>query len=194
MISEDNEGIRHGPAGDTAPAASGASPPYPAAPPHVPWRAAAAGRRLRQDTMTAPTEHAEHARRSSRRPHGLRDLRRLVRYGISGSTAAAVHLGVLTVLVEVAGLRPVVASAIGFLCGFVVSYLLQRRWVFATDLTHGFTLPRFVVVIGLGLLINTAVLWLGTEYLEHHYALVQLAAFVVVPLNNYVLNSLWTFR
>jgi putative flippase GtrA len=144
--------------------------------------------------MTAPADHAEPTHGSPRRPHGLRDLRRLVRYGISGGTAATVHLGVLTLLVELGGLRPVVASAVGFLCGFVVSYLLQRRWVFATDHRHGFTLPRFVVVIGLGLLINTAVLWLGTEYLEHHYALVQLAAFAVVPLNNYVLNSLWTFR
>lgn len=131
---------------------------------------------------------------AAKRPHGLRDLRRLVRYVIAGGTAAAVHLGVLTLLVELAAMRPVIASAVGFLCGFVVSYLLQRGWVFATDLRHGLTLPRFVVVIGLGLAINSAVLWIGTEYLEHHYALVQLAAFAIVPLNNYVLNSLWTFR
>lgn len=144
--------------------------------------------------MTASTDHAERTDPAPKRPHGLRDVRRLIRYAIAGCTAATTHFGVLTLLVEVGGLRPVVASAVGFMCGFVVSYLLQRRWVFATALRHGFTLPRFVVVIGLGLLINTTVLWIGTEYLEHHYALVQLAAFVVVPLNNYVLHSLWTFR
>ena len=144
--------------------------------------------------MTATTDEHGTAGRAARRPHGLRDLRRLVRYGISGGTAAAVHFGVLAALVEFTGRRPVIASAVGFLCGFVVSYTLQRRWVFATDRTHGFTFPRFALVIGLGLAINTVVLWVGTEYLEHHYALVQLAAFVLVPLNNYVLNSLWTFR
>ena len=130
----------------------------------------------------------------TKRPHGLRDLRRFFRYGLSGGTAAAVHFGVLTVLVELAELRPVFASAVGFMCGLVVSYTLQRRWVFVTDLAHRSTLPRFLVVIGMGLALNSAVLWLGTEYLDHHYALVQLAAFVVVPFNNYLLNSLWTFR
>ncbi|MFA9446133.1 GtrA family protein [Egicoccus sp. AB-alg6-2] len=130
----------------------------------------------------------------ARRPHGLRDLRRLVRYGISGGTAALTHFTVLTALVELTGLRPVLASAIGFLCGLVVSYTLQRRWVFATGLKHAFTLPRFLAVVGLGLAINSTVLWIGTEHLHHHYALVQLVAFAVVPLNNYVLNSLWTFR
>ncbi|MFA9429672.1 GtrA family protein [Egicoccus sp. AB-alg2] len=128
------------------------------------------------------------------RPTGLRDLRRLVRYGLAGGTAAATHFGLLALLVEVAGRQPVTASAVGFLGGLVVSYLLQRRFVFATGHAHGHTLPRFLTVVGLGLLLNTLVLFVGTGVLELHYAWVQPAAFALVPLNNYLLNSLWTFR
>lgn len=100
----------------------------------------------------------------------------------------------LALLVERLEVRPVVASSVGFLCGFVVSYLLQRQWVFASDRAHTQTLPRFSVVVGLGLALNATVLWFGTEYLSHHYVWVQLAAFAVAPCNNYVLHTLWTFR
>ncbi|GGI05931.1 GtrA family protein [Egicoccus halophilus] len=125
---------------------------------------------------------------------GLRDARRLLRYGVSGTTAALVHLLALTALVELLAVRPVTASAMGFGCGLVVSYALQRRWVFATRRRHRRTLPRYLVVVGAGLAVNTLVLLVGTELFSHHYAWVQLAAFVAAPANNYVLNSLWTFR
>jgi putative flippase GtrA len=118
----------------------------------------------------------------------------VVRYGLSGGTAAATHFLVLTALVELGGWRPVLASAVGFGAGFVVSYTLQRRWVFATVLGHAHTLPRFLTVIGLGLALNSLVLYLGTETWSVHYAPVQVVAFALVPANNYVLNSLWTFR
>ncbi|WP_169786687.1 GtrA family protein [Nitriliruptor alkaliphilus] len=124
----------------------------------------------------------------------LSDVRRLVRYVIAGSTAAGSHLATLTLLVELGGLRPLVASTVGFGVGLVVSYTLQRRWVFASLGRHRTLLPRFLTVIAVALLLNTVVVHLGTEVLTVHYALVQLVAFGLIPLNNYVLNSLWTFR
>jgi putative flippase GtrA len=83
---------------------------------------------------------------------------------------------------------------VGFLVGLVVSYSLQRRWVFAHDGRHRRLLPRFLTVTGLALLLNTAVVHVGTEVLELHYAPVQLVAFAVIPVSNYLLNSWWTFR
>lgn len=125
---------------------------------------------------------------------GLADVRRLIRYGLAGGLAAAAHLGTLAGLVEVFGLRPVIASTAGFGVGLVVSYTLQRRWVFANRGRHRTLLPRFLTVVAVALLLNTVVVHVGTEVMAMHYALVQLVAFGLIPLNNYVLNSLWTFR
>jgi putative flippase GtrA len=125
---------------------------------------------------------------------GLTDVRRLIRYGLAGGLAAAAHLATLAALVELFGLRPVLASTVGFGAGLVVSYTLQRRWVFASRERHRTLLPRFLTVIAVALLLNTVVVHLGTEVLAVHYVLVQLVAFGLIPLNNYVLNSLWTFR
>lgn len=128
------------------------------------------------------------------RVRALADVGRLTRYLVAGGLAASAHLVTLALLVEFAGLRPVVASTAGFVVGLIVSYTLQRRWVFASTGRHRTLLPRFLTVIALALALNTVVVHVGTEVFSVHYALVQLVAFGLIPLNNYVLNSLWTFR
>lgn len=127
-------------------------------------------------------------------PTIFRDLRRLVRYAIGGSGAATAHLGSTALLVELGGLRPVVASSIGFVLGVVVSYLVQKHWVFASGAQHRIALPKFLTVTAVGWTINWTVLYIGTEVMDTHYILVQAVAFVLLPLNNFVLNSLWTFK
>lgn len=124
----------------------------------------------------------------------LTDLGRLVRYGVAGGLSALTHLGTLALLVELVGMRPVVGSTIGFLMSIAVSYGLQRTWVFANRNRHRTLLPRFLTVTAAALLLNTVVLHVGTEVLEAHYAAVQVVAIVLIPLSNYLLNSLWTFR
>jgi putative flippase GtrA len=125
---------------------------------------------------------------------GLLDVGRLLRYAVAGGASALTHLGTTALLVEVAAVRPVVASTIGFVASIAVSYLLQRRWVFHSPVANRLALPRFLTVTAIGFLLNGSILWVGTEVLDVHYAPVQLVALVVIPVSNYVLNSLWTFR
>jgi putative flippase GtrA len=125
---------------------------------------------------------------------GLLDHRRLFRYGIAGGCSAATHLVTLFLLVELFIVRPVVASTVGFVASIFVSYTLQRRWVFASSVANHVALPRFVLVTGVGLALNASVVFVGTEVLHGHYGVVQVVALMLVPLSNYLLNSLWTFR
>lgn len=130
-------------------------------------------------------------------PRGLRawtEARRLARYVLAGGLAAMTHLATMAALVESGILRPVVASVAGFAAGLVVSYTLQRRWVFAHGGRHRQLLPRFLTVLAIALGLNTVIVHLGTEVLTVHYAAVQLVAFGVIPVSNYLLNSRWTFR
>ncbi len=122
------------------------------------------------------------------------DLARVVRYLVAGATAAAVHLLVTTAFVEAGGSAPVVASTVGFLVGLVVSYALQRRWVFVSAGRHRRDLPRFLTVIAVALGINTVIVHVGVEVLGVHYVLAQLTVFAVVPVSNYLLHARWTFR
>jgi putative flippase GtrA len=120
--------------------------------------------------------------------------RRLFSYGVTGLLSALTHLGSLILLVEVTGLRPVIASTIGFILSIAVSFTLQHRWVFPNAMRATTTLPRFLVVAAVGLALNTVILTVGTEWFTAYYVVVQMVAFVVIPVSNYLLNGLWTFR
>ena len=52
---------------------------------------------------------------------------------------------------------------------------------------------KFAVVGGIGTVINLAVLYTLTEYAGMFYLYSATAAFVVAVINNFVLNTVWTF-
>jgi putative flippase GtrA len=119
---------------------------------------------------------------------------RLVRYAISGGASALTHFGIGLLLAEGLHVRPVVASTAGFVASIAVSYGLQHAWVFRSSAGHAVAGSRFLTVTGLAFLLNTLVLWLGTEVLDLPYPPVQMVALIAIPLLNYTLNSRWTFR
>lgn len=121
-------------------------------------------------------------------------LTRLVRYGISGGASALAHFGVGLVLADGLHVRPVLASAAGFLVSVVVSYSLQHAWVFRSGMPHTVAGSRFLTVTAIAFLLNTAILWSGTEVMSAPYASAQAVALVAIPVVNYLLNSRWTFR
>lgn len=124
----------------------------------------------------------------------LRRPPRVVRYLLSGGTAATVHLITLALLVERAGVHPVLGSVVGFGAGLIVSYTLQRWYVFGSTRAHRSAVPRFLTVTGLALALNTAIVAIGTGLIGWHYGPVQVVAFLSSPVANYLLNSRWTFR
>lgn len=119
---------------------------------------------------------------------------RLLRYAVTGGLSTLTHVGTTVVLVEVAGLRAVVASTLGFVLSIAVSYTLQKSWVFTSTARHRGALPKFLVAAGAAALLNSGVLTLGTEVLDLHYLPVQVVALVLIPVSNYLINSWWTFR
>jgi putative flippase GtrA len=121
-------------------------------------------------------------------------IARLLRYAVSGGASALTHFGVGLALAEGLHVRPVAASTAGFVASIVVSYVLQRSWVFRSNAGHAVAGGKFLTVTTAALALNTVVLWLGTEVLAAPYPLVQAVALVAIPALNYTLNSRWTFR
>jgi putative flippase GtrA len=122
------------------------------------------------------------------------DVPRLIRYGCSGAASAATHFGVGLLLADGLGVRPVAASALGFLASIVVSYGLQHAWVFRSSAGHAVAGSRFLAVTAIAFALNTVILTLGAEVLHEPYVEVQAVALVAIPVVNYAINSRWTFR
>ena len=126
-------------------------------------------------------------------PSGER-LARIARYGVAGACSTLTHLGVLLLLVEAVRAWPVAASTAGFVASIVVSYTLQRYWVFRSVQSHLTAGAKFLAVTAVAFGVNTGTLMLGTEVLALPYQPVQLVALVLIPIVNYALNAAWTFR
>lgn len=117
----------------------------------------------------------------------------LLRFTGVGVVAAIVHYGLLVALVEFAATPPVTAALAAFLGGGIASYVLNRRFTFASERPHLAAAPRFAVVAGGGFLLTGIFMHLLAVRMNVHYLAAQVATTLIVMLWTFSLNRLWTF-
>jgi len=110
-----------------------------------------------------------------------------------GFVATAVHYGVLTALVEIAGVSAVAAALAGFAAGGVVSYGLSRRRVFRSERRHEEAIWRFAVVVAVGFGLTYLFMSLFVDKCGIPYLPAQAATTGIVMLWNFFAHRTWTF-
>lgn len=127
------------------------------------------------------------------------ELLRVLRFGIVGLTAAAVHYWVVIGLVELAHIAPLHANVGGFIVAFWVSYFGHRHWTFSdavashADGDHPSFL-RFLAVAVLGFCMNQLLFYLLLRYVGLPYYVALALVVFTVAVMTYVLSRLWAFR
>ena len=87
----------------------------------------------------------------------------------------------------------IVASMIGYIVGIFVNYGLNYGFTFQSKQHHRILVPKFIIVMMVGLLLNTGLMFVGVNWFDIHYVLAQLAAIAVVLIWSYTANRLWVF-
>ncbi|MFJ7566951.1 GtrA family protein [Herminiimonas sp. NPDC097707] len=129
----------------------------------------------------------------------LIELLRVLRFGIVGLVAAAVHYWVVIALVELVDIAPLRANVGGFVVAFWVSYFGHRHWTFADAVaTHAQgahpSFLRFLMVALLGFCMNELLFYLLLRYAGWPYYLALAFVVFTVAVMTYVLSRLWAFR
>jgi putative flippase GtrA len=121
--------------------------------------------------------------------------RKIVRFLISGGTAAVVHFAVLTLLVEVFSVYPVLASVFAFVCAFFVSFTLQKLWTFKnSDMEAAPRQAGIFFSIGMvNLGINAGLMYLFFSLLGFHYLPAQVLTSGLVAVESYFLYKHFVF-
>ena len=120
-------------------------------------------------------------------------LLQMVKYGLVGLSATAIHASMLFFLVETLGVGPVLASIPAFLTALVISFLINHHWTFVVKGGYGRYFSRYAAVSVAGLILNIAIMY-GTVSLMHQSYVVGLAVVIVfVPLISFLLQRYWTF-
>lgn len=120
-------------------------------------------------------------------------LRQFVAFAGTGAIATGIQYLLLVLLAELAAVPPTWASAIGYGIAAYFNYQMKYHWVFASERRHREAAPRYALVSGSGLTLNTALMYLFTEVLGVFYLLAQVVTTGIVLLWNFTLNRHWTF-
>jgi putative flippase GtrA len=89
-----------------------------------------------------------------------------VKYLMVGAINTIAGFAVIVFCLEILGLQPVPANAIGFVVGLVISFLLNRSFSFRSSVPITTGLLSFAVVAGAGYLVNLAALLAGEKILH----------------------------
>lgn len=116
-----------------------------------------------------------------------------LRFLVVGGTATALQYLIMFALIRAIAMNAVWASGIGFVISAAFNYLANARFTFRRATSHSQSLPRFLVTLGAGCLINVVVLYCLTR-LGVSLILSQLLTTGVVLIWNYTINAIWTFR
>lgn len=116
-----------------------------------------------------------------------------LRFAAVGAVATAVHYAVMLSLVELGGMHPVTATFVGFCCGAVVSYTLNRRFTFETRPSYGRGFAKFFFMVGIGAFINAGIVWVLTHN-GFHYMVAQVIATGLVMIWNFASARFIVFR
>lgn len=110
-----------------------------------------------------------------------------------GVTATLSTYAILILLVEGWQVNVIGASVAGYIAGIVVNYRLNYGFTFKSSQNHRALLPKFIVVMVIGLLLNTGTMVVAVNWLDIQYVLAQLAAIAVVLVLSFTANRLWVF-
>jgi putative flippase GtrA len=115
-----------------------------------------------------------------------------IRFVVVGGTATALQYLVLVILVRLLRIEPWVGSDLGFALSAVYNYGMNRRFTFASNQPHHVTVPRFVVMVLLGAVVNTIIMTMMTA-IGLYYLFSQVIATAVVLAVNFFIAASWVF-
>lgn len=111
----------------------------------------------------------------------MRRYAQILKYLISGGTAAAVNIGSLYIFTDFFKWWYLFSTVVSFILAFFVSFLLQKFWTFQDKETDGVhkQLSMYFVVGLINLALNTALMYFCVDILHVWYILSQ---FIVTGL------------
>lgn len=117
-----------------------------------------------------------------------------IRFGIVGVLNTGITLAVIFVLMKGLGVHYALSNCIGYVVGFLNSFVLNKKWTFRSKGNVGVEGVLFVAVFGVCYLMQLGALVLMKETIGITADYAQLLAMAVYTGFNFILNKLITFR
>ncbi|OHA15147.1 MAG: hypothetical protein A3G52_03395 [Candidatus Taylorbacteria bacterium RIFCSPLOWO2_12_FULL_43_20] len=113
--------------------------------------------------------------------------KRVAKYVISGTIAAAANIALLFLLTDIMRFWYLSSAVISFMFGVIVSFVLQKYWTFEDNRASRIK-SQFAVYVAIaigGAIINTALVYSFVEIAGLWYLLAQIFSGVVIAVVNF---------
>ncbi len=126
-------------------------------------------------------------------PFLKRLLEQIMKFGIVGFIAFFIDYGLMVLLTELFSVDYLLSATISFTVSVIFNYLASMRYVFSHK--EGMSRRRefiiFIVLSIIGLGINDALMWLGTDFIGIDYRITKIGATAVVMVWNFVTRKIF---
>ncbi len=120
-------------------------------------------------------------------------LEQIMKFGIVGFIAFFIDYGLMVLLTELFSVDYLLSATISFTVSVIFNYLASMRYVFSHK--EGMSRRRefiiFIVLSIIGLGINDALMWLGTDFIGIDYRITKIGATAVVMVWNFVTRKIF---
>ena len=128
----------------------------------------------------------------------MRDLiSHALRFGLVGVANTALGLGITTALDLGLQVNPQIANAVGYGAGMILSYFLNRFFVFGGTESARSTVPKYLAALAIAFAVNQLVLLVAGRVLgpaPEMRLLAQVVAMASYTVVNFALCRMWVFR
>lgn len=116
-----------------------------------------------------------------------------IKYLMVGMINTLVGFGIIFLLMY-GGLLPEIANFIGYLCGFILSFILNKYFTFKSKNYVKSEFIRFALSMGIAYLINLLILVISYRYFGINEYISQIIAGIFYTLSGYILSKFYAFK
>ncbi len=120
-------------------------------------------------------------------------IRSFLRFIVAGGTATSAHYAIFWLCISLAGISATVASAVGYMCGSIVSYLMSYYYAFDSKRSHRDAVVLFYLMVASGFVINTGVVYALDVGLGWSPWLAQVCATSITLFWNFFVSKMYIF-
>lgn len=121
------------------------------------------------------------------------DIKRVIRFLVSGGSAAAVEFFVFILLLG--WINNIFAvNSISFLCGLMVSFSLNRKWVFGSNANVKKQFVEYFALALINMLLSGGLVYLLVDVWGLFAWAGKILAMGIIACNNYILFSRFIFK
>jgi putative flippase GtrA len=121
-------------------------------------------------------------------------LRQFIHFAAVGLTGTAVQYVCLWIGVEYFLFNAPASSAVGYILGSVVNYLLNYFFTFGSTKSHKEAATKYFSILGIGWCINVGLMSVLVNYLNWYYWFAQIITTGIGLIWNFSGSKWWAFR